>query len=138
MVQVLDKLEKLGRLDNAVIIFTSDHGDLMGERNYIFRKYNLYESSVRVPLIISGTIIPENQKGSIDSRLAEHIDLLPTIAKLAQAPINPILPGIDLLSDTKRSGAFSEFHGITDEGFQASPAYMWKKKSISSFVLEVH
>lgn len=126
--QVLDKLEKLGRLDNAVIIFTSDHGDLMGERNYIFRKYNLYESSVRVPLIISGTIIPENQKGSIDSRLAEHIDLLPTIAKLAQAPINPILPGIDLLSDTKRSGAFSEFHGITDEGFQASPAYMWRKK----------
>jgi arylsulfatase A-like enzyme len=38
---------------NALIVFTSDHGDMLGERNYRFTKYCLYDSSVRVPVILS-------------------------------------------------------------------------------------
>jgi len=46
--QVLEKLQKMGRLDNAPVAFTSDHGEMLGERNFRFSKYCLYDSSVRV------------------------------------------------------------------------------------------
>jgi len=121
----LEKLEKLGRLDNCLIVFTSDHGDMMGERNNMFSKYCLYESSVRVPLILSGSLIPEGKRGTIDDRPAELVDLVPTLTKVAGEVVNPVLPGLDLLSENKRIGSFSEFHG---GGGELAPSYMWRKK----------
>lgn len=126
--EVLDRLEELGVLDNSLIVFTSDHGDLMSERHYMFRKYNLYDSSVRVPLVLSGSCIPKDKTGTVDNRPAEHIDLYPTIASIANGHVDPRLPGINLLKETRRKGSFSEFHGLTKEGFQASPAYMWRNE----------
>ena len=125
--QVLEKLKKLGRLDNTLIIFTSDHGEMMGERNYRFSKYCLFDSSVRVPLILSGSVIPESKRGTIDDRPAEHIDLLPTITHAIGAAANPVLPGLDLLSEQQRTGSFAEFHGGVSDPYRLAPAYMWRK-----------
>jgi len=121
--QVLDKLQKMGRLDNALIVFTSDHGEMLGERNFRFSKYCLYESSVRVPLILAGSVIPESKRGTIDDRPAEHIDLVPTLAQAAGQPPAAVLPGLDLLGECRRVGSFSEFHG---GGPRLAPAYMWR------------
>jgi arylsulfatase A-like enzyme len=66
--QVMDKLEKLGRLNNSLIVYTSDHGEMLGERNYRFTKYCLYDSSIRVPVILSGFVVPESLHGTVDSR----------------------------------------------------------------------
>lgn len=123
--QVLDKLKKMGRLDNALIVFTSDHGEMLGERNYRFSKYCLYDSSVRVPLILAGPLIPKSLRGTIDDRPAEHVDLVPTLARAAGKPADARLPGINLLGDLRREGSFSEFHG---GGPLLAPAYMWRKK----------
>jgi arylsulfatase A-like enzyme len=118
--QALDKLEKLGRLKNALIIYTSDHGEMLGERNYHFTKYCLYESSVRVPVILSGSVVPENLRGTIDDRPAELVDLYPTIVKAAGTTQELDSPGLDLLGNQKHIGSFCEFH---DSG---APAYMWR------------
>jgi len=126
--QVLEKLKKMGILENSIIVYTSDHGDMLGERRHTFSKYCLYDSSVRVPLILSGSLIPQNKKGTIDERPAELVDLVPTLTKVAGLTRNPILPGLDLLSEEKRLGSFSEFHGGGSEALQPGPAYMWRKK----------
>lgn len=120
--QVLAKLEKTGRLKNALVVFTSDHGEMLGERNYRFTKYCLYESSVRVPILLSGTVVPENRRGTIDNRPAELVDLYPTLVKAAGTKQQFASPGLDLLSDQIRKGSFCEYH---DSG---APAWMWRTK----------
>ena len=121
--KVLDKLEKMGRLDKALIVFTSDHGEMLGERNFRFSKYCLYESSVRVPLMLSGSIVPASKRGTIDDLPVELIDLVPTLARTAGTTGAEALPGLDLLGPRRRGGAFSEFHG---GGPRLAPTYMWR------------
>lgn len=120
--QVMDKLGKLGRLKNTLVAYTSDHGEMLGERNFRFSKYCLYDSSVRVPLILSGSVVPQGLHGTIDGRPAELVDLYPTIAKAAGTSIELSSPGLDLLGNQKHAGSFSEYH---DSG---APAYMWRTK----------
>lgn len=126
--QVLEKLEKLGRLENSLIIYCSDHGDMMGERRHMFSKYCLYDSSVRVPLIISGSVIPKAKRGTVDSRPAELVDIIPTIKSALGIPQDPRMPGLDLLGDTKRLGGFCEFYGGAPNRQFGTAAYMWRKK----------
>ena len=52
---------------------------MLGERFYRFNKYCLYESSVRVPLILSGSAIPEQLRGTTEHRPVELVDLYPTL-----------------------------------------------------------
>jgi arylsulfatase A-like enzyme len=118
--QVLDKLEKLGRLNHSLIVYTSDHGEMLGERNFRFTKYCLYDSSVRIPVILSGSVVPEPRRGTIDDRSAELVDLYPTIAKAAGTAPELDSPGLDLLGSQKHRGSFAEYH---DSG---APAYMWR------------
>ncbi len=127
--QMLDKLKALGRLDNALIVFTADHGEMMGERNFRFSKYCLFDSSVRVPLILSGSVVPKSLQGTIDDRPAEHIDLVPTIMRAVGIKADPILPGLDLLSPHQRTGSFSEFHGGVSDPYKLAPTYMWRNAS---------
>ena len=121
-------MRERGLLDNAFIVFTSDHGDMMGERDHRFSKYCLYDSSVRVPMILAGNLIPEEKRGTIDERPAMLVDLIPTICDAAGIDVDPRLPGLSLLSDRVRPGAFSEFHGGGPEVPQAAPAWMWRSK----------
>ena len=107
--QALAKLEKAGRLKNALIVFTSDHGEMLGERHYRFTKYCLYDSSVRVPVLLSGSVVPEALRGTVDNRPAELVDLYPTLAKVAGTKHQFVAPGLDLLSDQLRKGSFCEY-----------------------------
>jgi arylsulfatase A-like enzyme len=129
--QALERLEKQGRLDNALIVFVSDHGEMLGERRYRFSKYCLYDSSVRVPMILAGSYIPAARRGTVDERPAELVDLVPTLAKAAGLPRNPQLPGLDLLGERQRIGTFCEFHGngaSSGTPIHSAPALMWRKK----------
>ena len=118
--RVLEKLEKLGRLQNTLIVFTADHGDMLGERQWRFTKYCLYESSVRVPLILSGPLVPAERCGTVDERPAELVDILPTIAKAAGVQLPAGLPGLDLLGAQQHAASFCEFHDAD------GPAWMWR------------
>ena len=122
MGRTLDALKEKGILDNAIIIYTSDHGEMLGERYYRFNKYNLYESSVRVPLIMTGTALPESFKGGkVNSQPTENIDILPTLLDLAEIDMEKKLPGKNLLENRPRKASFSALHERKGEA-----AFMWR------------
>lgn len=77
---ILDTLEARGYLDNSIVIFTSDHGDCLGDHG-MSQKWNMYDEVVRVPMIISA---PGRFKGG--QRIAQKVqlhDLGPTILEWA-------------------------------------------------------
>ena len=83
--RLMDTLEEQGLADNTIIIYTSDHGESLGEHG-LWRKMNFYEQSARVPLQISWPSEP-----SISGRRVENhvslVDLTVTILDLAGVPV---------------------------------------------------
>ncbi len=77
--QLIDALEKTGTFDNTVIVFTADHGDMLGERG-MWYKFNPYQGSIRVPLFISA---PGGKAGQRVSGNCGLVDMLPTLLDLA-------------------------------------------------------
>lgn len=96
--RIRDKLKELHLLDNTVIIVTSDHGDMLGEKG-LWYKMSPYEQSARVPLIVYGPdhLIPKGRYANPVSL----IDLLPTVLELANAE-DPALTGLSLLETARR------------------------------------
>jgi len=119
--RVLAKLRAKGLLKNCLIVYVADHGEMLGERYYRFNKYCLYEHSVRVPLILSGTAIPGDQKGTWDHRPAELVDVLPTILAAAKIPVPGTKPGENLLAPSQRQAGFCQF---SDQPENVS--FMWR------------
>ena len=121
MGRTLDALKNKGILDNAIVVYISDHGEMLGERYYRFNKYNLYEASVRVPMIISGNVVSETMKGTINSSPVENIDVLPTLLKAANISPDKALPGQNLLKHIERNASFAALHERDGEA-----AFMWR------------
>ncbi len=79
--RLMQLLEAKGRLDDTLIVFTSDHGDYMGD-HWLGEKELFHEQSVRVPLIV---IDPSDEaqatRGTVSDALVESIDLVPTFVE---------------------------------------------------------
>lgn len=74
-------LEAQGKLDNTWIIYSNDHGEMLGE-HHLWAKLNFYKGSVQVPLIIRP---PEGGEGSVADDLVELVDVTATLADIAGA-----------------------------------------------------
>ncbi len=127
--RVMDKLKSKGVLDNCLIVYVADHGEMLGERYYRFNKYCLYESSVRVPVILGGSVIDDARKGIIDHRPVELIDIVPTVLSAAGQTPSSKLPGHNLLGEMKREGTFCEFHEKLN-----TKSYMWRKEDFKLII----
>jgi len=90
---VMLALSDTGRLGSTYVFFTSDNGLLMGQHRLVARKRNLYEESIRVPLMVRGPGVPV---GSVDAP-ALNIDLAPTLLELAGAPVPDSVDGRSLV-----------------------------------------
>jgi choline-sulfatase len=77
--RLLDTLESARLRDNTVVIFVSDHGDMMGERG-MWYKFNPFEWSLRVPFIVRA---PGVDGGQRRDKVVSLVDLLPTFLDLA-------------------------------------------------------
>lgn len=119
MGELLHALRATGLDENTAVVFAGDHGDMLGQRGMVQKRY-LYEWSVRVPLIVR---LPEGQpRASRVSQLVSLVDVFPTVAEMGRAPVPAGLPGRSLVP-TLTSGAplpdrpvFCEYHG---EGVRA-------------------
>ena len=99
--QLLDALEDSGLEQDTIVIFTSDHGEMLGERGLWF-KFNFFEWSMRVPLIIH---IPGSKTQGRSDGIVSLIDLLPTILDLASNGNPPGL--IDPIDGASLTGLLS-------------------------------
>jgi len=93
--RLMDHLEKTGQRDNTVIIFTSDHGETLGDHGLMYKGCRFYEGLVRVPLIISWP--GKFSKGVRANGLVELLDKAATILDLAQVPLPEYFQGKSLL-----------------------------------------
>ncbi len=94
--RVLKRLEDLGLADDTVVVFTSDHGDYMGDHGLMLKLLLHYQGVIKVPFIWYDPKAPAH--GQIDGGLASSIDIAPTI--LARAGIQAYngIQGRDLWS----------------------------------------
>ncbi|QIB34157.1 choline-sulfatase [Ancylobacter pratisalsi] len=88
--ELLDILERCRMAEDTVIVFVSDHGDMLGERGMWF-KMSFLEGSARVPLMIAAPGLPA---GRVDTPVST-LDVLPTLAELAELDLSRVLPWTD-------------------------------------------
>ena len=77
--RILDALEKSGNLGNTIIVFASDNGLALGGHG-LMGKQNIYEHSVRVPMILAGPGVP---RGERRGQLCYLHDIYPTLCEIA-------------------------------------------------------
>ncbi len=94
--RILDTLEKRDMLDNTLIIFTADHGDMTGD-HHLWRKSYAYESSARIPMLVRWPAALTAPRGQRLAQPAELRDVLPTMLDAAGLPIPEACDGMSLL-----------------------------------------
>ncbi|MBT3604698.1 MAG: sulfatase-like hydrolase/transferase [Candidatus Latescibacteria bacterium] len=108
--KVLDALERLDLRKNTIVVFCSDHGDMMGEHRMQCKGGVFYDCLTRVPLIVSwpGQI----SEGIVDESMVNLIDVVPTLRELQGLDVSRSMHGQGLPSVTDaapRDAAFSEY-----------------------------
>lgn len=116
-------MDETGLEDNTLIVFSADHGEMLGEKGLI-QKRSLYDWSTRIPMIVAG---PGVVRGTVDTPVS-LLDLPATFLDIAS--VEPVVPmdGRSLLSafqgsDIEIVPVISEYHG---EGIMR-PCFMVRK-----------
>jgi arylsulfatase len=91
--RILEVLNKKGWLDNTIVIFTSDHGELLGDHRMLFKGCT-YQCVMNVPFIISGPGI--KAKKEFSKTLTVNIDIMPTILQYCNIDIPAAVQGKSL------------------------------------------
>lgn len=106
--RLLDGLKDDGSYQDTVILFTSDHGELLGD-HYTFRKTRPYQGSVQIPLLIANA--PGVRPGTVCDRLVELRDILPTLVELAGGEAPEGIDGSSVLRENHREYLHGEHSG---------------------------
>jgi arylsulfatase A-like enzyme len=105
MGRILAALDELGIRDNTIVVFTADHGNMLGERNRMFKGV-MYESSARVPLLLRAPgRVPG---GKVNDAVVDNTTIMPTLLELAGLPIPPRVQGKSLAPLMRGSGRAPE------------------------------
>lgn len=125
---VLAELDRRGLTENTIIIFLSDHGDMMGDHGRMY-KQAMYEGAVHVPLIVQApaSVCPALTPGRVVEEIAGHVDIVPTVLDLCGLPVPEGVQGRSLAplcagaSDAWPNEAFSWMLGVP---YTRQEAYM--------------
>ena len=80
LLEVVDAVDRIGRADSTLIVFTADHGDAVGSNGGVCNKGGLMvEETMRIPLLIRGPGVPQ---GTICSQAVSNMDIPPTILRM--------------------------------------------------------
>jgi arylsulfatase A-like enzyme len=109
--RVFDFLEQTGQWGDTLIIFTSDHGEQLGDHR-LLGKIGFHDESFRIPLVIVDPDAPE-QAGRIETAFTESIDLMPTMLDWMGAEVPRACDGrslLPLVHDAKPADWRTELH----------------------------
>lgn len=127
--RLLDALDRLELRKNTIVIFTSDHGYLLGEHDS-WQKSSFFEESTKVPLLVSAPGL-ESSAGRRSAAIVELIDFYPTIADLSgigdQTP--DILQGISLsslLTNPSQAGDRKAAYTVLKGGAESLRTKRWR------------
>ncbi len=106
--RLIGTLREEGLLEDTYILFTSDHGDMLGMHN-LWAKRSFYEQSARVPLILSAPrsdsrIVPN----TVDARLAGLQDIMPTLLEVCGIEVPGTVEGLSLIGPKQREYLYGE------------------------------
>ena len=93
--RLLMTLRRLGELDNTLILFSSDHGDMLGDHN-LWRKTYAYEGSAHIPFIVSVPGSSPAERGQVLDAPVMLRDILPTVLDWCGAPVPESVDGLSL------------------------------------------
>ena len=110
--RILSALERSGKLENTIIVYAADNGLAVGSHGFM-GKQNLYEDSVRVPLIISGSGIPE---GKTVDQYVYLSDIFPTLCQLCDVEIPASVEGKSMLPVIENGQAIHDSLYLAYEG----------------------
>lgn len=107
--RLLKALDETGKRSNTLVVFWSDHGLAIGSHG-LLGKQNLYDHSMRAPLVFSG---PGVAKGVKSAALSYLFDIFPTVCALADVPVPEGVEGRNLLGNARgRDAIFTAYRDV--------------------------
>lgn len=104
---IIGSLREHNLLDDTIIVFMSDHGDMLFDHNMVAKRL-FYESSASIPLIFSGRPILEYRGKGYEKKLCQICDVMPTLLDLCGIECADEMDGFSIFSNHKRDYVFGE------------------------------
>lgn len=101
--RILDSLDAIGEADNTIVVLAGDNGLALGQHG-LMGKQNMYEHSLRVPLIMAGPGIPKGEK---TDNLCYLLDIFPTLCEMTDREAPTSVEGVSFNNVVKDSTASS-------------------------------
>ncbi len=103
---LIGTLRECNLLDNTLLVFLSDHGDMLFDHNMVAKR-SFYEASANIPMILSGTPVAD-RAGKVDHRLCCLADVMPTILDICGLDIPDTVEGLSMVSERYRDYLYGE------------------------------
>lgn len=120
--RLIDAGKARGWLDRTLVVVAGDHGEMLGERGEATHGILLYESALRVPLVM---VVPGGKAGSIIDRPTHLADVAPTVMALLSAPPLPRSDGASLAEALRGDGPPPPAGEFYVESIHARRRYGW-------------
>ena len=104
---VLGTLREQGLYNDTIVLFTADHGEMLGQHG-LYGKFLMYENSVRIPMILSLPDDMTEEYGIVDDRIVELRDVFPTLMELCGLDIPESVNGLSMVGEEKREYTYGE------------------------------
>ena len=110
--RILDVLEQNKMSEDTLILFTNDHGELLGDHGLLFKGPFMYDCLIKAPMIIRWPgVIPS---GSRYRQITEHVDIMPTILDLAGVPIPRGVQGTSMATIVRGDEGVGHEYALTE------------------------
>jgi len=121
--RIIAALRETGQLDNTLVLFMSDHGEMLGDHGIYFQGAYFYDEMIRVPLVFGG--LNRLKPGIHSHALVELVDIAPTLLDAAGIPLYSGMQGKSLWpiltgqAEHHRDDIYSEYYQAIPNAYKA-------------------
>lgn len=109
--RILAAIQRQGQLDNTIVVFTADHGDMMGDHGLMLKGFMPFRGTLQVPMVV----VDPTRPASRTRQLASSIDLGPTLMDLCNVPVFDGIQGQSLAPMLGDSSAVVRDHVLIED-----------------------